>query len=119
MAERNGSYSAAKAIEIGKRLQEMKYLWFEEPCPWEEKNETIGEYHEANWICRGVHCCTAIREFWRCDSPDASGSSHAKYATARDDESRQRDADDGWPRSHGYDGNDGYGRSRRGADSLS
>jgi L-alanine-DL-glutamate epimerase-like enolase superfamily enzyme len=40
MADANGSYSAAKAIEIGKRLQEMKYLWFEEPCPWEELGET-------------------------------------------------------------------------------
>jgi len=39
MADANGSYSAAKAIEIGKRLQEMKYLFFEEPCPWEEKGE--------------------------------------------------------------------------------
>jgi L-alanine-DL-glutamate epimerase-like enolase superfamily enzyme len=40
MADANGSYSAGKAIEIGKRLQEMKYLWFEEPCPWEELGET-------------------------------------------------------------------------------
>jgi len=40
MADANGSYSADKAIEIGKRLQEMKYLWFEEPCPWEELSET-------------------------------------------------------------------------------
>ena len=40
MADANGSYSAEKAIEIGKRLQEMKYLWFEEPCPWEELSET-------------------------------------------------------------------------------
>src|ERR1051326_129555 len=40
MADANGSYSAAKAIEIGKRLQEMKYLWFEEPCPGEELSET-------------------------------------------------------------------------------
>ena len=40
MADANGCYSAAKAIEIGKRLQEMKYLWFEEPCPWEELSET-------------------------------------------------------------------------------
>ena len=40
MADANGSYSAAKAIEVGKRLQEMKYLWFEEPCPWEELSET-------------------------------------------------------------------------------
>ena len=40
MADANGSYSAAKAIEIGKRLQEQKYLFFEEPCPWEELGET-------------------------------------------------------------------------------
>jgi L-alanine-DL-glutamate epimerase-like enolase superfamily enzyme len=39
MADANGSYSAAKAIEVGKRLQELNYLWFEEPCPWEEKGE--------------------------------------------------------------------------------
>lgn len=40
MADANGSYDARNAIAIGKRLQEMKYLWFEEPCPWEEKSET-------------------------------------------------------------------------------
>jgi len=40
MADANGSYDAANAIEIGKRIQEMKFLWFEEPCPWEEKSET-------------------------------------------------------------------------------
>jgi L-alanine-DL-glutamate epimerase-like enolase superfamily enzyme len=40
MADANGSYNAAKAIEIGKRLEQMKYLWFEEPCPWEELSET-------------------------------------------------------------------------------
>jgi L-alanine-DL-glutamate epimerase-like enolase superfamily enzyme len=40
MADANGSYDAARGIEIGKRLQELKYLWFEEPCPWEELSET-------------------------------------------------------------------------------
>lgn len=40
MADANGSYAAKNAIELGKRLQEMKYLWFEEPCPWEELSET-------------------------------------------------------------------------------
>jgi L-alanine-DL-glutamate epimerase-like enolase superfamily enzyme len=40
MADANGSYDAGNAIAIGKRLQEMKYLWFEEPCPWEELSET-------------------------------------------------------------------------------
>jgi len=46
MADANGSYSAAKAIEVGKRLQEMKYLFFEEPCPWEEKGE-MKKVHDA------------------------------------------------------------------------
>jgi L-alanine-DL-glutamate epimerase-like enolase superfamily enzyme len=40
MADANGSYDAKNAIELGKRLQELKYLWFEEPCPWEELSET-------------------------------------------------------------------------------
>ena len=40
MADANGSYSADKAIAIGKRLQDQNYLWFEEPCPWEELSET-------------------------------------------------------------------------------
>ena len=40
MADANGSYDAKNAIAIGKRLQDMKYLWFEEPCPWEELSET-------------------------------------------------------------------------------
>ena len=40
MADANGSYDAKNAIEMGKRLQEMKCLWFEEPCPWEELSET-------------------------------------------------------------------------------
>jgi L-alanine-DL-glutamate epimerase-like enolase superfamily enzyme len=40
MADANGSYDAKNAIALGKRLEEMKYLWFEEPCPWEELSET-------------------------------------------------------------------------------
>jgi L-alanine-DL-glutamate epimerase-like enolase superfamily enzyme len=40
MADANGSYDAKNAIEIGKRLQRMNYMWFEEPCPWEELSET-------------------------------------------------------------------------------
>ncbi|HTS26814.1 MAG TPA: mandelate racemase/muconate lactonizing enzyme family protein [Bryobacteraceae bacterium] len=40
MADANGSYNAEKAIGIGRQLEQMKYLWFEEPCPWEELSET-------------------------------------------------------------------------------
>ena len=36
----NGSYNAAKAIEVGKLLMDLKCAFYEEPCPWEEISET-------------------------------------------------------------------------------
>jgi L-alanine-DL-glutamate epimerase-like enolase superfamily enzyme len=39
-ADANGSYNAAKAIEIGRELEDLNFKFFEEPCPWEELSET-------------------------------------------------------------------------------
>jgi L-alanine-DL-glutamate epimerase-like enolase superfamily enzyme len=39
-ADANGSYDAPTAIEIGHRMEELGYVMFEEPCPWEELTET-------------------------------------------------------------------------------
>jgi len=39
-ADANGSYNAAKAIEVGRMLEELNVNFFEEPCPWEELGET-------------------------------------------------------------------------------
>jgi L-alanine-DL-glutamate epimerase-like enolase superfamily enzyme len=39
-ADANGSYDAAAAIEVGRRLEALGYGFFEEPCPWEEVSET-------------------------------------------------------------------------------
>jgi L-alanine-DL-glutamate epimerase-like enolase superfamily enzyme len=36
----NGSYDAKKAIEVGRMLQDLNCGFFEEPCPWEEIDET-------------------------------------------------------------------------------
>jgi L-alanine-DL-glutamate epimerase-like enolase superfamily enzyme len=36
----NGSYNAAKGIEIGRMLEELNCAFYEEPCPWEEFTET-------------------------------------------------------------------------------
>ena len=36
----NGSYNAAKGIEVGRWLQDLKIAFYEEPCPWEEMSET-------------------------------------------------------------------------------
>jgi L-alanine-DL-glutamate epimerase-like enolase superfamily enzyme len=71
MADANGSYDARRGIEIGKRLQEMKYLFYEEPCPWEEMSETkkvadaldikiaYGEQNSSlwqfNWLIQGKY----------------------------------------------------------------
>jgi L-alanine-DL-glutamate epimerase-like enolase superfamily enzyme len=39
-ADANGSYDAAKGIEVGKMLEAHKVGFFEEPCPFEELEET-------------------------------------------------------------------------------
>jgi L-alanine-DL-glutamate epimerase-like enolase superfamily enzyme len=39
-ADANGGYNAAKAIEVGKMLQDLNFGFFEEPCPFEELSET-------------------------------------------------------------------------------
>lgn len=39
-ADANGGYNAAKAIEVGKLLQDLNFGFFEEPCPFEELSET-------------------------------------------------------------------------------
>lgn len=37
----NSSYDAPKAIEIGRFLEEFQYDFFEEPCPWQDYQETL------------------------------------------------------------------------------
>lgn len=39
-ADSNGSYDAAKGIEIGRLMESLNYEFFEEPCPYEELSET-------------------------------------------------------------------------------
>lgn len=36
LADGNSCYTPPKAIEVGRRLQDHRYFWFEEPCPWWE-----------------------------------------------------------------------------------
>lgn len=40
LADANGSYDVPQAIRIGKLLEELKYAFYEEPCPFEELSET-------------------------------------------------------------------------------
>ncbi|MBR9998543.1 MAG: mandelate racemase/muconate lactonizing enzyme family protein [Cyclobacteriaceae bacterium] len=37
----NSSYDAPKAIETGRLLEEYRYGFFEEPCPWQDYQETL------------------------------------------------------------------------------
>jgi L-alanine-DL-glutamate epimerase-like enolase superfamily enzyme len=39
-SDANGSYTATKGIEVGKVLEANGFVWYEEPCPWEELSET-------------------------------------------------------------------------------
>lgn len=39
-SDANGSYDARKGIEVGRLLEELKFKFYEEPCPFEELSET-------------------------------------------------------------------------------
>ena len=39
-ADANGSYDAKKGVEVGRMLQDLKFGFYEEPCPWEEASWT-------------------------------------------------------------------------------
>ncbi|MGA2502398.1 MAG: enolase C-terminal domain-like protein [Tepidisphaeraceae bacterium] len=36
MGDGNSCYTPPKAIEVGRRLEDQRYFWFEEPCPYWE-----------------------------------------------------------------------------------
>jgi L-alanine-DL-glutamate epimerase-like enolase superfamily enzyme len=37
----NSSYDSVKAVETGRLLEEYEYGFFEEPCPWQDHQETL------------------------------------------------------------------------------
>jgi L-alanine-DL-glutamate epimerase-like enolase superfamily enzyme len=63
-ADANGSYNARKGIDVGRQLEELKYSFYEEPCPFEEISETqavaqalkitiaVGEQDSSLWRFR-------------------------------------------------------------------
>jgi len=40
MADANGSYDPPKAIEVGRMLEDIGALWYEEPCPFDHLEDT-------------------------------------------------------------------------------
>jgi len=54
-ADSNGSYDAAKAIELGRLMESLDYEFFEEPCPFEELSETLA-------VARGLKIPIAFGE---------------------------------------------------------
>ena len=61
-ADANGSYDAAKGIEVGKMLQDLNYSYFEEPCPWENLSET---QEVAKALKMQVACGEQDSSLWR------------------------------------------------------
>ncbi len=40
LADANSSYSAERAIEVGRLMEQNNYFWFEEPCPYWQLDQT-------------------------------------------------------------------------------
>ncbi len=61
-ADANGSYNAQKGIEVGKMLESRNFVFFEEPCPWEELTETQAVTKVLNM---SVACGEQDSSLWR------------------------------------------------------
>ena len=62
-ADANGSYDAKVAIQVGRVLQELKYSFFEEPCPWEEMDQTKAVKDALSIPIAGGECDTSLWKF--------------------------------------------------------
>ncbi len=40
-ADANGSYDVGEGIKVGRMLEDLGYAYFEEPCPWQNFEETL------------------------------------------------------------------------------
>ncbi len=70
-ADANGSYDAKVAIQVGRVLQELKYSFFEEPCPWEEMDQTKAVKDALSIPIAGGECDTSLWKFqWMMKSGD-------------------------------------------------
>jgi L-alanine-DL-glutamate epimerase-like enolase superfamily enzyme len=61
-ADANGSYNSQKAIEVGRMLESLNYVFFEEPCPWEELSETQAV---TKALTMSVACGEQDSSLWR------------------------------------------------------
>jgi len=62
-ADANGSYDAAKAIEVGKMLQDIDAHFFEEPCPFDYLEETRRVADALTLPIAGGEQETSLRRF--------------------------------------------------------
>jgi L-alanine-DL-glutamate epimerase-like enolase superfamily enzyme len=62
-ADANGSYDAKVAIEVGRMMESLNYTFFEEPCPWEEMDQTKRVASALKIPIAGGECDTSLWKF--------------------------------------------------------
>lgn len=62
----NGSYDHTRAIEIGRLMEEYDYAWLEEPCPFEQYEETkqVADALDMDVAGTSVHFFTLKVQVW-------------------------------------------------------
>ncbi len=90
-ADANGSYDVDHAIAMGRRLQDLRYTWFEEPCPFEDYAATVtvaealdiaisaGEQDSSLWRFRDL--ATGV-DIVQCDAIYVGGLLRARQVCA-------------------------------------
>jgi L-alanine-DL-glutamate epimerase-like enolase superfamily enzyme len=59
----NGSYDANVAIQIGRMMESLNYTFFEEPCPWEEMDQTKRVAETLKIPIAGGECDSSLWKF--------------------------------------------------------
>ncbi|MBZ0258495.1 mandelate racemase/muconate lactonizing enzyme family protein [bacterium] len=62
-SDSNGSYDPPKAIDIGKRLQDIQAIFFEEPCPFDHLDDTKRVADSLDIDVAGGECESSHRRF--------------------------------------------------------
>lgn len=65
MADANGGFTSARAIQVGRQLEELGYFHFEEPCPYEDLEQTAEVSAALDIRIAGGEQDTSLAQFQR------------------------------------------------------
>ena len=95
LADGNSCYTPPKAIEVGRLMEDNRYYWFEEPCPYWELEWTAEVAAALNDECGGGRTRQRSRAMAAHDSSERGGHPAARPVLHRRFHARLASGEDG------------------------